>query len=319
MTRFSSKAEGPRVTRVYRNHHLDSTRWEPFEPRDDDVIISTAYKAGTTWTQMICGLLIFQDASRVGALIELSPWIDMAGKPLDEVLNGLKAQQHRRFIKSHLALDGLPFYENVKYIVVGRHPLDVFMSLWNHYGNYSDGFYELLDSIEYMKGIAMPRCPKDIRELWQGWISRSWFDWEPEGYPFWSFFHHIRTWWEFRHLPSIYFVHYNDLKADLAGEMRKIAAYLEIVIDEEVFPSLVEAATFDSMKENAEKIVAGAEDFFKDGPKAFIYKGTNERWRGVLTDDDLAQYEALKRKELDPALAHWLEVGTRIAGDPRTL
>ena len=319
ITELVSQARVPKVTRIYRNHHLDSTRWDTFEPRDDDVIISTAYKTGTTWTQVICGLLILQDPSLVVSLLDLSPWIDMQGLPLDKILDDLKAQRHRRFIKSHLALDGLPFYENAKYIVVGRHPLDVFMSLWNHYGNYSDGFYQILDSTEYMDDVPMPRCPGDIRELWRGWIGRGWFDWEPEGYPFWSLFHHVRTWWEFRHLPNICFVHYNDMKTDLAGEMRRIAAYLEIDINEEVFPSLVEAATFDSMKENAEKIAAGVEEFFKDGPKAFIYKGTNERWHGVLTGDDLAQYEALKEKELDPTLAHWLESGNRIVGDPRSL
>ena len=48
-----------RADREYRNHHLDSTRWDQFVPRDDDIFVTTAYKAGTTWTQRILAALIF--------------------------------------------------------------------------------------------------------------------------------------------------------------------------------------------------------------------------------------------------------------------
>ena len=37
-------------SRIYQNHHLDSTRWDKFIPRPDDIVITTSYKAGTTWT-----------------------------------------------------------------------------------------------------------------------------------------------------------------------------------------------------------------------------------------------------------------------------
>ena len=47
----------PERTRTYQNHHLDSTRWDAVTPRPDDIIITTAYKAGTTWTQRIVAAL----------------------------------------------------------------------------------------------------------------------------------------------------------------------------------------------------------------------------------------------------------------------
>src|SRR5262249_38699700 len=34
-------------------------RWEGFEFRPGDIVISTPKKCGTTWTQMLCALLIF--------------------------------------------------------------------------------------------------------------------------------------------------------------------------------------------------------------------------------------------------------------------
>jgi hypothetical protein len=32
-------------------------------------------------------------------------------------------------------------------------------------------------------GPPQPFCPDDIREFWQLWITRGWFEWENEGYP----------------------------------------------------------------------------------------------------------------------------------------
>jgi aryl sulfotransferase len=50
----------------------------------------------------------------------------------------------------------------------------------------------------------------------------------------------------------------------------------------------------------------------------FFNKGTNGRWRIVLTEDDLALYHAKVREKLTLQLAIWLE-GDRqaVGGDPR--
>ncbi len=308
----------PTVTRTYQNHHLDSTRWRIYSPRDDDIIISTSYKAGTTWTQMIVALLIFQDTDFPAPVMEMAPWIGFRPMPLDDVRAILDAQTHRRFIKSHLALDGQPYYEQVKYICVGRSPLDVFMSLLNHYGAYTEGAYEDFNDTPGRVGDPFPRFEDNIPKLWDQWIKRGWFDWEPEGYPYWSHMHHARTWWEFRHLPNILHVHYNDMKADLAGQMQRIAAYLDIDVAEDKWPTLVQAATFDSMKNNSDNVTGEKiSRIFEGGSKRFINKGTNERWRGILTDENLKRYEEVRDKEMEPACARWLEAGSLVSGDPK--
>ena len=95
-------------TTVYRSIGHDSTRWEGFSFREGDIVVTTPPKCGTTWTQMICGLLIFQKPELPAPLAELSPWLDMLTRPREEVFAQLQAQTHRRFIKSHTPLDGLP-------------------------------------------------------------------------------------------------------------------------------------------------------------------------------------------------------------------
>ena len=300
----------PLLTRVYQNHHLDSTRWEHYTPRDGDIIVASSYKSGTTWTQVIVRRLLFGDREQeLAPLGQLSPWMDRRLSPLDEVMNGLDAQTHRRSIKTHLPLDALPYYPQVRYVVVGRDVRDVFMSLWNHYRNYTPEFYRLLNETPGRVGDPLPPCPSEVRRFWAMWISRGWFDWETEGFPFWSNMQHVQSWWNFRHLPNILFVHFADLLGDLRGEVLRIAEFLDIEVQEDPLQSLLNAVTFATMKANAERTWPKLNTFMKGGAQTFFHKGTNGRWKGVLTAADLKLYEAAVTRELSDEGARWLEQG----------
>jgi aryl sulfotransferase len=113
----------------YRSPEEDSARWLGFRFRDGDIVISTRSKTGTTWVQMICALLIFQDPALPAPLGRLSPWLDHLVRPVDEVYAQLAAQPHRRFIKTHTPLDGIPLDSRATYLVTARHPLDMAVSL----------------------------------------------------------------------------------------------------------------------------------------------------------------------------------------------
>src|SRR5262249_46077702 len=119
----------------YRDFITDSARWEGFAFRPGDIVISTPPKCGTTWTQMICALLIFQTPTFNQSLDLISPWLDMLTRDIESVRADLDAQTHRRFIKSHPPYDGLPQHAAVTYIAVGRDPRDVFRSWDNHLAN----------------------------------------------------------------------------------------------------------------------------------------------------------------------------------------
>lgn len=119
----------------YRSPEEDSARWLDFSYRPGDIVISTRSKHGTTWMQMICALLIFQSSDLPGPLSRLSPWLDWLAPPHDEVLARLESQRHRRFIKTHTPLDGIPLDPRARYIVVARHPLDAAVSLYHQGDN----------------------------------------------------------------------------------------------------------------------------------------------------------------------------------------
>ncbi len=298
----------PQVTRVYQNHHLDSLRWNAFTPREDDIIIATSYKSGTTWMQTIVLNLIFADKAAPN-ILGTSRWLDSRANPIAETIKLFEAQQHRRAIKTHLPLDGLPFFPDLKYIVVGRDGRDVFMSLWNHYKNYTPEGYARFNDAPNRVGGPVPQCPDDIRIFYHNWIDRGWFDWDSEGYPFWSNFRHTQTWWNFRHLPNILFVHFNDLLKDLNSEVKRIANFLEISVTGAQLADVVEAATFKTMKRNADQIYPDAATSLQGGAQTFINEGTNRRWESFLGEEEIQLYEDAVARELTLECALWLEFG----------
>ena len=222
--------ELPQVRHVYRNHHLDAPRWEQVAPRAGDIVIATAYKSGTTLTQTIIANLLHPDGDLPGPANDLGPWIEMRLTPFAPMLAQLEAMRGRRCMKSHLPLDGQPYHGEVQYVVVSRDPRDVFMSLVNHYSHYTEGALAGLNAGDDRLGDPFPAYGGDPHGFWRDWIGRGWFDWESDGYPFWSHLHHAATWWEFRHLPNIKLIHYNDLRADLEGRMRSLADWLQIAV-----------------------------------------------------------------------------------------
>lgn len=307
----------PRIEHVYRNTFMDSSRWDRYEPRDGDIIICTAYKAGTTWTQMLCALLIFQTPRFPRPLAEISPWFDMRPYALDEMLARYAAQSHRRFIKTHTPLDGLPYFDNVTYLVCGRDPRDIFISMQHHKENQNmPRIVELLKQ----RGESVPApiaLPSDFNERFALWLTQGSFPWEQDGFPFWSVFHHAQSYWHHRELPNLYFLHYADLSVDLEGEMRRLARLLDIAVAEEKWSALVHAATFAEMKRNADRIAPDTDlGLWRDNAR-FFHSGRIAQWREELSDKSLELYQQVSQERLSPALKRWLELGSRATGDPR--
>jgi aryl sulfotransferase len=133
--------------------------------------------------------------------------------------------------------------------------------------------------------------------------------WENDGYPYWSHLHHLQSFWDFRHLPNIHLLHFADLLRDTTSEIRRLADFLGIVIDEHHLPGILERISFTSMRENFAKIEPHANLVWKGGAKTFMNKGTNGRWREVLGPEELALYDAAVQKALVPDAARWLEAG----------
>jgi aryl sulfotransferase len=307
--------------REYRTWVVDSRYWNGYVARDDDIIIATAPKCGTTWMQQITSSLVFGDAN-VRSLPSVSPWVEARFRySAEEMRRNLASMPHRRVLKSHLPIDGLPLYEKVKYIHVGRDGRDAALSMHNHFSGYTDEHVALLDTIgrdDPVVGGPYQKPPRDPTHFFRQWIATKVTPDRVNGPPN-PFFFDIETgYWAERRRPNVLLVHYADLLADLAAEMRRIARFLGIGIEERRWPSLVQAAGFEAMKAAGDELMPFTKAMFADGSRRFFNKGVNGRWREVLTEDDLALYETRVREMLTPGLASWLDGGRGRTGDPRS-
>lgn len=298
---MSNATNWPKKTREFHNHHFDSTIWNDLAFRDDDIVIATYAKSGTTWMQQIVAQLLF-DADPDVAVAEMSPWVDLRVPPKAVKLPLLEAQTHRRFMKTHLPVDALRFSPQAKYIYIGRDGRDVVWSMYNHHSNANQSWYDALNDTPGRVGPAIEPPPADIRQYWQEWLDR-------DGHPFWPFWENVRSWWAIRDLPNVKFVHFADLKKDMAGEIRGIADFLAIDVDESRWNDILTHCSFDWMKKNATRTVPLGGAFWDAGAEVFIHKGVNGRWTESLTPREAAAYEERSRAELGDACARWLAGG----------
>lgn len=293
----------PRKTRELHNHHFDSTVWNDFGFRDDDIVIATYAKSGTTWTQQIVGQLLFGGAADV-PVNALSPWLDLRVPPAAEKLALLDAQTHRRFIKTHLPVDALVYSPRAKYLYVARDGRDVVWSLHHHHANGNAEFYAAVNDTPGRVGPRIERANPDVRRYFLDWLER-------DGHPFWPFWENVRSWWAIRDLPNLLLVHFADLKADPEREIRRIADFLEIPIYPDRWPAILEHSSFEWMQRHADLSAPLGGAIWDGGAGTFINRGTNDRWRDVLTFEDVVRYESTAERELGPECARWLAHGTR--------
>jgi aryl sulfotransferase len=234
----------------------------------------------------------------------MSPWLDLRIPPKHVKLPEVEAQTHRRFLKTHLPVDALAYSPKAKYIYIGRDGRDVVWSMYNHHANANAAWYDALNNTPGRVGPPIEPPPDSVRQYYLDWL-------EKEGHPFWPFWENVRTWWAIRNLPNLMMLHFADLKADMPAEIRRVAAFLGIAVNEAKWDAIVEHCGFDYMKRNATKSVPLGGAFWDGGATTFIHRGQNGRWRDVLTEQDRAAYEARALKKLGPECATWLATGNQ--------
>lgn len=281
------------------NPMLASAIWDRLAFRDDDIVIATYAKSGTTLTQQIVAQLVFDaDPAIYGATITISPWLEGCPPGVDGIAIA-EAQTHRRFLKTHLPVSQLTYSPKAKYITVGRDARDIAWSFHNHLRGMRA---ELVEQVtQAAGGHNLLEAEPDIRDFYHRFIREG-----AHGMPLWP---HIQGWWDIRHLPNLLTLHYANLIADMPGQIRKVAAFLDIPLDEARLPDMVHNCSLTHMRDvaSADEVLNMA---FDRGAETFINKGVNGRWRDVLTKAEIDLCDEIAARELTPACAAWLRDGT---------
>jgi len=291
----------PQKRRDIQNHHLDSKIWDEFQFRNDDIIIGTYAKSGTTWMQQIVSQLIFNGEEGL-PVAEMSPWIDLRIPPQEVKLPIIEQQKHRRFLKTHLPIDALVFSEKAKYIYVARDGRDVVWSLYNHHVNANNAWYDAINNTPGRVGPPIGQPESEPSAYFENWLVN-------DGAPFWSFWESVLTWWEAKHLPNVMLIHFADLKANTEDQIRKIADFLDIQINEDTINDIVKHCSFDYMKAHADQSAPLGGAFWEGGAKTFIHKGLNGRWKDVMPNELSKRYEQTAIAQLGDTCSNWLKNG----------
>lgn len=270
--------------------------------------------------QRIVSLLIFQTTEAV-PLTTIAPWIERRfPDSIDSVAQTLEKQTHRRAMKTHLPFDGVPIFDEVKYIHVARDGRDACLSYHNHIHGFSEATLARLDREGHddpMIGKPYPRAPDDPAQFFHEWLQGSAMHGEEDGFSYVSYFNLEDTFWSERQRENVLMVHYGDMLADISEEMHRVAAFLGITVPGDTWQLLIEAASLKTMREQGAALMPNVTQLFDKGSETFFNKGTNGRWKEVFRPDDLALYNAKIARHFSPDCAAWHAGGRRIAGDPR--
>jgi aryl sulfotransferase len=281
----------------YSTNNSDSARWDHFTGRDNDIFVCTPPRSGTTWTQTLCCLLLFGWRDFTIKPSDVSLWYDFNLDPVEAVNALLNAQDHRRLIKTHTPLDGIPYNPRTTYVAVYRDPRDVFFSVRNH-----------LDNFQLSDFTFDP--DEDLSATFREWVRTPA---RKDAGPITSMeiiINHFKSYKRFEHLANIHFFNYGDMKRDLPAAVTRLAQVLGIEITEEDIGQVSQIAGFQNMRDNASQFTPHADAGIYQSDENFFNKGTGGQWRDILSTEDLALYNERLGTLLPPEDIAWLHHGT---------
>jgi len=236
--------------RSYRNAGADSARWQLFKPRPGDIIISTPQKAGTTLTQRLCALAIFQSEELPQPLDELSPWFDQHTRSDEQMLALIEPQQHRRFLKTHTPLDGVPVWEGVTYLSTVRDPRDIYASWEGQIGNmdrerlvaaFDDGA-----GLDKVRPLMTPPAPT-FAERFDDWLAPD----DLNRFSLARHLHHMQYAWERRDEAASPVSHFHELTANSREALAGVATAIGVELTAQQLDELSPFAGFGAMRRDA--------------------------------------------------------------------
>lgn len=275
--------------RHYVNIGSDSARWQQFEHRPGDVIISTPPKSGTTLVQRICSLVIFQTGELAEPLDMLSPWFDHHVRSDDHMRAIVEGQEHRRFIKTHTPLDGIPHWDDVTYVSTARDPRDIFASWEGQIGNLDpERTRQAIDT-----GVGLDRVqqflkppPATLTERVEQWLEES----DLNNFSLARHLHQMELAWERQSWPNVFLFHFNYLRADRVAALGSVADALNVELTEEQLGELAPFSGFEAMKADAVNLAPNTKGIFAE-PEKFFRSGTSGGWHRLLTAEQIERYD----------------------------
>jgi len=265
------------------NSEVVSWTKKHWQPRDDDVIIVSFMKTGTTWNREIMRRILYKDdetAYKTSRLFH-SPqlgYLESGSAAKYDVIESVRSD--RWVWATHLFSELLDVEKllktNAKIIYPIRNPKDVMISI-----------KKFIESMPWMRNPNFKKhFPDDIAEFTNSYIEGKLpvYTKEGEWYP-----HHIRSWMKYKDHPNFHYVFYEDLIQNPSKEIQKICEHVGVKLNRDELEAIVEQTSFDSMKKAAEKAPSVVKMFRKGGVGG---------WKSFLSEDLSMQIETKFNRDI---------------------
>ncbi len=238
-----------------------------FTAKDGDVFVTTYPRSGTTWTEQMVHLLVRNGEQGEQRITDAVPWLETLPHRPNGMSEFLKSLPERRLFTSHLPHPLFPRLNNTtaKVVYVARNPKDVAISTYFH--NQSKGGYEgsWEEHFELFLHSDVGCGP---------------------------YFDHILPWWQASQSDkNILFLKYEDMKNDHAGNVARLASFLDLQVDSQLIERVVALSSFKSMTSNETTNFDWVPQK-ADVPKHFR-KGDIGDWRNHFSAEQSQQMDTL--------------------------
>jgi hypothetical protein len=203
-------------------------RFPAYEPTSHDVLVCSYFKSGTNWTMQIAVQIAYRGRAEFEHIHDVVPWPEMPDRvgfavPLADGRPQAACPTGLRVIKTHLALDAVPYSSAARYICVVRDPKDVFVS-----------------SFHFIRSVALGPAMPSVASWLDTYLSPD----TPHG----SWAAHLQSCWRIRDRPNVLFLTYEQMRADLPAAVDKIAALMGVDLSVEERAAVIAQSTFEHMK-----------------------------------------------------------------------
>ena len=263
-------------------------RLKNWEIREDDVYVCAFPKNGSTWTQELVWLIQNDCDFGKAKAIQLDTRVPFLESPIlknfvknrdsmdgEFIFKILATLPSPRILKTHLPLCLLPIdlLQKGKVIFCLRNSKDTILSAYYHqmllHG--FDGSFPYYFDL-FMDNLLL----------------------------YTSYFDYVTEIWKKRNHPNMCLLFYEDMKKDLAANIRKVAKFLGKEFEDEKIEALVDHLSFEKMKTNTAVNKAGYEKHMAHSKGGrFMRKGEIGDWKNHFTTE--------MNKRMDEAIEKYLK------------
>ncbi len=260
-----------------------------FRPRENDVLITTPPKAGTTWMQQILHQLRTGGDATFTSIDDVVPWLERprSGKNWQQLIDNYETIPDPRIFKTHCTAEQTPGIGTAFIILTSRDPRDCCVSFYHHIMN-------MTDEARLHANITRPESFEAYVERWLNFA---------------VWYRNVKSWWPYRDHPKILWLRFQDMKSDLATSINRITDFLSWEVSPDQKRKVLEYSSFEWMQKHDEKFSSQGDSgkpLFKPG--RFIRQGKVGKYRETMTKEQEQRILDKAYEMLEPDCLIFLEL-----------